>query len=50
MKEKFESQLIIEIESFNLWSKTADKTFGEWETDYLHWDRIYNSAHDENLN
>lgn len=44
MEEQFQSQLIKEIKSFNLWSKTAEKSYGEWETDYLHWDRIYKST------
>lgn len=44
MDKQFESQLIKEIESFILWSKTCEKSYGEWETDYLHWDRIYKST------
>ncbi|QKE71891.1 hypothetical protein HPK19_03315 [Arthrobacter citreus] len=44
MEKQFDSQLINEIESFVMWSKTAEKSYGEWETDYLHWDRIYKST------
>ncbi|MEH7402998.1 hypothetical protein V7148_18670 [Gottfriedia acidiceleris] len=44
MDKQFESQLIKEIESFILWSKTCEKSYREWETDYLHWDRIYKST------
>ncbi|MEH7351264.1 hypothetical protein [Gottfriedia acidiceleris] len=44
MDKQFESQLIKEIESFILWSKTSKKSYGEWETDYLYWDRIYKST------
>ncbi|OIK11271.1 hypothetical protein [Bacillus sp. MUM 13] len=34
-------ELLLEIDIFRNWAKTADKSFGEWETEYLHWDRIY---------
>jgi hypothetical protein len=34
-------ELFLEIEIFKNWAKAADKSFGEWETEYLHWDRIY---------
>jgi hypothetical protein len=34
-------ELLLEIEKFRNWAKTLDKSFGEWETEYLHWDRIY---------
>jgi hypothetical protein len=34
-------ELFLEIEIFRNWANTADKSFGEWETVYLHWDRIY---------
>ncbi|WP_163539591.1 hypothetical protein [Gracilibacillus sp. YIM 98692] len=34
-------ELLLEIELFKNWAKPADKSFGEWETEYLHWDRIY---------
>jgi hypothetical protein len=34
-------ELLLEIEKFRNWAKTSDKSFGEWETEYLHWDRIY---------
>ncbi|WJE50799.1 hypothetical protein QRE66_15730 [Bacillus cereus] len=34
-------ELLLEIEKFRNWAKTANKSFGEWETEYLHWDRIY---------
>ncbi|MFF2878592.1 hypothetical protein ACFVR2_19965 [Gottfriedia sp. NPDC057991] len=34
-------ELLLEIENFRVWAKTSDKSYGEWETDYLHWDRIY---------
>ncbi|MEH7452793.1 HEAT repeat domain-containing protein [Gottfriedia acidiceleris] len=44
MDKQFESQLIKEIESFVIWSKTAENSYGEWETDYLNWDRIYIST------
>ncbi|MGG0179121.1 HEAT repeat domain-containing protein [Gottfriedia acidiceleris] len=44
MDKQFESQLINEIESFVMWSKATERSYGEWETDYLHWDRIYKST------
>jgi hypothetical protein len=34
-------ELLLEIEMFRNWANTADKSFGEWETEYLQWDRIY---------
>lgn len=34
-------ELLLEINNFRNWTKTADKSYGEWETEYLHWDRIY---------
>ncbi|WP_413378734.1 hypothetical protein [Alkalihalobacillus sp. 1P02AB] len=34
-------ELFLEINIFRNWAETADKPFGEWETEYLHWDRIY---------
>jgi hypothetical protein len=34
-------ELLLEIEVFRTWAKTADNSFGEWETEFLHWDRIY---------
>lgn len=34
-------ELLLEIDIFRNWAKTADKSFGEWETEYLHWARIY---------
>jgi hypothetical protein len=33
-------ELLQEIEVFKNWAKITGK-YGEWETDYLHWDRIY---------
>jgi hypothetical protein len=32
------------VENFKVWAKTADQSFGEWETEYLHWDKIYPAA------
>ncbi len=37
-------QLLNEIKSFKLWANTADTSYGEWETDYLHWDKINKAA------
>ncbi|MFC4322016.1 hypothetical protein [Litchfieldia salsa] len=34
-------ELLLEIEGFKNWAKTAIQSFGEWETEYLYWDRIY---------
>ncbi|KOP70191.1 hypothetical protein AMS59_20380 [Lysinibacillus sp. FJAT-14745] len=34
-------ELLIEIDMFRNWTRTTDLSFGEWETEYLHWDRIY---------
>ncbi|MGE7673096.1 hypothetical protein ACQKMV_05845 [Lysinibacillus sp. NPDC094403] len=34
-------ELLLEIDLFRNWTKTTDLSFGEWETEYLHWDRIY---------
>lgn len=34
-------QLLIEIDNFKFWSKTADKQDGQWETEYEYWNRIY---------
>ncbi|PSL40977.1 hypothetical protein B0H99_103109 [Planomicrobium soli] len=33
--------LLLEIELFRNWAKKGDKSFGEWEIEYFHWDRIY---------
>lgn len=32
-----------EIEKFKSWAITANKSFGEWETEYPDWDRIYSA-------
>jgi hypothetical protein len=34
-------ELLIEIDKFRNWASTSDKSYGEWETLYLHWDKIY---------
>lgn len=41
---KLEKGLLREIQSFKLWAETVPKGFGEWETEYLHWDKIYLAA------
>ncbi|WP_158598377.1 hypothetical protein [Falsibacillus albus] len=33
--------LLDEIEVFKSWAETADQSNGEWETEYLDWQRIY---------
>ncbi|WP_316569156.1 HEAT repeat domain-containing protein [Neobacillus sp. YIM B06451] len=34
-------ELLSEIERFRNWAATADKSFGEWETEYPDWEKIY---------
>ncbi|MFC7677810.1 HEAT repeat domain-containing protein [Paenibacillus sp. GCM10028914] len=34
-----------EIISFKKWADGASVTYGEWETDYLHWDKIYSAVY-----
>lgn len=38
------TELLSEIERFRNWAATADKSFGEWETEYPDWDKIYRSV------
>lgn len=37
-------ELLLEIKTFRDRAITADQSFGEWETEYLHWDKIYHFA------
>ncbi|RXJ04441.1 HEAT repeat domain-containing protein [Anaerobacillus alkaliphilus] len=37
-------ELLLEIKTFRDWAITADQSFGEWETEYFHWDKIYHFA------
>ena len=39
-----DKEFLQEVANFKLWAKTADQSFGEWETEYLHWDKIYHAA------
>ncbi|MFJ8262082.1 hypothetical protein ACIQ4I_09025 [Rummeliibacillus sp. NPDC094406] len=34
-------EMLLEIEIFRNWAKTVNKSFAEWETEFLHWERIY---------
>lgn len=33
-------EFLQEVANFKLWAKTADQSYGEWETEYHHWDKI----------
>jgi len=39
-----DKEFLQEVANFKVWAKTADQSFGEWETEYLHWDKIYPAA------
>jgi hypothetical protein len=39
-----DKEFLQEVANFKVWAKTADQSFGEWETEYLHWDKIYHAA------
>ena len=41
---QLKKDLLREIHGFKLWAETAPKGFGEWETEYFHWDKIYQAA------
>ena len=39
-----------EVHKFKLWAEIAGQSYGEWETEYLHWDKIYQAAGELKIN